>query len=355
MKDLWYKILTAFFTTFSAVMVKVQPIWDKYQLLIALTGGVIIGLILGWGVFPVEWVNATPGHMREDFRSYYLDYVAQEFAQTNDPQMVLTKLGLDLPPSKHIPWLADKKKLPADIQTAIKDAPSLQLHPEALQYLSGSLPAIMSMGGEAAKKSSGGGFMGMLLLLLLVFGAVFAIFYLLKRKSKKGAAEEGEEEPELYAPPTGEMAGAPAEAQGEKPLKVFPALYKFGDDYFDPSFSIEVGPDFLGECGIGFSETIGSGTPKKATAFEVWLFDKSDIQTVTKVLASEYAFNDPELREKLAAKGEVVMLKPGAKVMVETTALRVQAYVTEVEYAPENPAYIQTLNVELRAWVKKAD
>ncbi len=352
MKDLWYKILTAFFTMFSAVMVKIQPIWDKYQLLIALGTGLVIGLIIGWGIFPVEWINATPGHLRADYRSYYLDYVAQEYVQTGDATVVRTKLGLDLPKSKHIPWLADKKALTSDLQTAIKEASQYNLHPEALQYLSTSMPTILASGEKEASSSSGG-MMKLLLLLLMVFGAVLIIFYLLRRKAKKGSEEE--EEGELYGPPVEDLVGAPTEAQGEKPLKVFPAVYKFGDDYFDPSFSIEVGPDFLGECGVGFSETIGSGKPKKATAFEVWLFDKSDIQTVTKVLASEYAFNDPELREKLEAKGEVVMLKPGAKVMVETTALRVQAYVTEIEYAADNPAYIQTLNVELRAWVKKAD
>jgi hypothetical protein len=44
-----------------------------------------------------------------------------------------------------------------------------------------------------------------------------------------------------------------------------------------------------GECGVGISETIGVGDPKKVTAFEVWLFDKNDIQTVTKVLMSAHA------------------------------------------------------------------
>jgi hypothetical protein len=42
-----------------------------------------------------------------------------------------------------------------------------------------------------------------------------------------------------------------------------------GDDLFDDSFSIDSpSGKFLGECGVGISETIGVGDPKKVTAFE---------------------------------------------------------------------------------------
>ena len=47
---------------------------------------------------------------------------------------------------------------------------------------------------------------------------------------------------------------------------------------------------------LGVSETIGVGSPNKVTAFEVWLFDKNDIRTVTKVLMSDHAFNDDAIR-----------------------------------------------------------
>ncbi len=72
---------------------------------------------------------------------------------------------------------------------------------------------------------------------------------------------------------------------------------------------------------MGISEAIGVGDPKKVTALEVWMFDKSDIRTVTKVLASGFAYQDPALRTKLAAKGEIVLAEPGAEVILETTTL----------------------------------
>ena len=94
--------------------------------------------------------------------------------------------------------------------------------------------------------------------------------------------------------------------------------YMAGDDLYDDSFSIDSpSGEFLGECGVGISDTIGVGDPKKVTAFEVWLFDKNDIQTVTKVLMSEHAFNDAAIRQRLAPRascswepGSALCLKP---------------------------------------------
>ena len=66
--------------------------------------------------------------------------------------------------------------------------------------------------------------------------------------------------------------------------------YVMGDDLYDGSISIDTqGGDFLGEYGVGVSEIIGVGDPKKVTALEIWLFDKNDIKTATKVLMSAHA------------------------------------------------------------------
>ena len=67
-------------------------------------------------------------------------------------------------------------------------------------------------------------------------------------------------------------------------------------------------------------------------AVEIWLFDKSDIRTITKVLMSPFAFHDPELREQLATKGEAVLVEPGGAVTLETAALLVHAVIADVAY-----------------------
>ena len=45
--------------------------------------------------------------------------------------------------------------------------------------------------------------------------------------------------------------------------------YMIGDDLYDDSFSIDSpSGEFLGECGVGISDTIGVGDPKKVTALK---------------------------------------------------------------------------------------
>jgi hypothetical protein len=149
------------------------------------------------------------------------------------------------------------------------------------------------------------------------------------------------------------------ESLGEEPPMVqFVASYKIGDDLFDDSFSVDSpSGEFLGECGVGISETVGIGDPKKVTAFEVWLFDKNDIQTVTKVLMSAYSFLDEDVRQRLAAKGEPVLAEPGSESVLETQTLRLVARVVDMAYgegALPDSSFFDHLVLELAVWPKKA-
>lgn len=150
------------------------------------------------------------------------------------------------------------------------------------------------------------------------------------------------------------------EALGQKPPIVqFMTTYLHGDDLYDDSFSIETpSGEFLGETGVGISETIGSGgEAKRVTALEVWLFDKNDIRTVTKVLMSDHAFNDDAIRARLAPKGEAVLAKPGDRIILQTATLRVQARIVDLAYAsgtlPPN-SVIERITIELAAWKRDA-
>jgi hypothetical protein len=133
--------------------------------------------------------------------------------------------------------------------------------------------------------------------------------------------------------------------------------YVMGDDLYDESFSIDTpGGDFLGEYGVGISETIGVGDPKKVTALEVWLFDKNDIKTATKVLMSAHAFNDANLRSRLEAKGELVQLEPQAQIVLETATLQLLVTVNDLEYgvgALPVESYFERVTLELAIWPKE--
>jgi hypothetical protein len=109
---------------------------------------------------------------------------------------------------------------------------------------------------------------------------------------------------------------------------------------------------------MGISEAIGVGDPKKVTAFEVWLFDKNDIRTITKVIMSEHAYHDDALRAKLAPKGEAALARPGETVVLETASLIINAHIVEIEYGTgELPpqSFFNRIVVELATWAKETE
>jgi hypothetical protein len=284
-----------------------------------------------------------------------------------------SRLGLDLPKSSKIPWLAAESALQNDLDLALERANTvndiyrISEHAQALDSMRRVLPQIMQEpveiidDGTTEQTNWLAAVLPILGFLLVVILVVAAVWYLLIGRNRQVPSAEPEigdthtaVAPSTFATSVAEGVSLVAE---ETPVKSFSTPYVLGDDYFDPSFSIEIGPDFLGECGIGISETLGAGDPKKVTAFEAWLFDKSDIRTITTILASEYAFGDPDLRSKLEPKGDVTLMHPGEVIVLETTSLRVVARITELEYAqggnlPAN-SFVQKVNFELQAWVKQ--
>jgi hypothetical protein len=135
--------------------------------------------------------------------------------------------------------------------------------------------------------------------------------------------------------------------------------YVLGDDLYDESFSIDTGGgEFLGEYGVGVSETIGVGEPKKVAALEIWLFDKNDIKTATKVLMSEHAYNDPNIRARLEPKGDLNVIRPGEQVLLETETLQLLATAVDMEYGmgalPPN-SYFERITLELAIWPRSGN
>ena len=135
--------------------------------------------------------------------------------------------------------------------------------------------------------------------------------------------------------------------------------YVLGDDLYDELFSIDTqSGDFLGEYGVGVSEVIGVGDPKKVTALEIWLFDKNDIKTATKVLMSAHAFSDGTIRARLEPKGELVLVDPQKQVMLETATLQLLAKVVDLQYGssalPTN-SFFERITLELAIWQKSPE
>jgi len=98
------------------------------------------------------------------------------------------------------------------------------------------------------------------------------------------------------------------------------------------------------------------GDPKKVTALEIWLFDKNDIKTATKVIMSQHAYNDVSIRSRLEPKGELVLVEPQAQILLETATLQLLATVVDLEYGrgsmPAN-SYFERITLELAVWPRQ--
>ena len=111
----------------------------------------------------------------------------------------------------------------------------------------------------------------------------------------------------------------------------------------------------LGECGVSVSESVGADDGmRNVTAFEIWLFDKNDTHTVTKVVMSDYAYGDDPTRAKLAVRGEPIQAELEREIKLETNTLSIHAEVTDIDYSDVEPrrGVFDRLTIDLSAWVR---
>lgn len=305
--------------------------------------GLALGLLIGWVLWPVEWTDATPEILRSDLQEDYLRMAVQSFARTGDVNEAVARwnsLG-----TAATPILGRLQTAPGNV-----DPVEIQNYVNAVQGVVGPIQAPPAGGGTP--ESSGMSSLVLLgSILVLVLVAVGA-FYLL-RLFRKGS---GTVTPVMQAAQISRhVEKTDFQSLGlAQPITQTMTTYVLGDDLYDESFSIDTsGGEFLGEYGVGVSETIGVGEPKKVAALEIWLFDKNDIKTATKVLMSEHAYNDPNIRARLEPKGELVVVKPQEQVLLETATLQLLATVVDMEYgtgAMPPQSYFERITLELAVW-----
>ncbi len=331
--------------------------------------GLIIGLIFGWVIWPVEYVGAYPRDLVYEQQVEYMRMSIEAYGFTKDAaqaklrydsleegDQILTEIVQNpgtLPPSLILEYSSAVTGTQAVVapQTPVPGTPPVTPGVEPTL----GVPASGTVEEEPPEeKSLLSILLPVLCVLLLAIAGVLA--WLLIQRSRKSSGEETA--PVAQAPDTVRSATwTDYSSPGvESPIAQFLASYKVGDDLFDDSFSIDSpSGEFLGECGVGISDTIGVGDPKKVTAFEVWLFDKNDIQTVTKVVMSAHAFNNVAIRQRLEAKGEPVMSEPNAEIILDTETLQLVGRVVDVSYgqgAAPDESYFDSFILELSVWPK---
>jgi hypothetical protein len=310
-------------------------------LIVGVVLGLALGLMIGWVFWPVTYTDTTPELLREDVQNDYMQMMIESFERTGDQQTALRRWN-----EFGTAALPTLQRLQPSIEPGL-----YQRFATAVQapVAGGPLPGTPTTPGAAGSGISTWVILGSLLVLLLVGAGTLYLLRLFRKGS--GAV-------------TPVMQAAEISRQVEKtdfqslglaqPITQTMTTYVLGDDLYDESFSIDTGGgEFLGEYGVGVSETIGVGEPKKVAALEIWLFDKNDIKTATKVLMTEHAYNDPNIRARLEPKGELVVVKPQEQVLLETATLQLLATVVDMEYgtgALPAKSHFERITLELAVW-----
>jgi len=324
--------------------------------IVSLIVSLLIGwLAIGWWLWPVQYYDADPVDLRERHKVAYVTMVADSYALTHDLSLAHQRLE---------GWSEEELvSILSDLTTEyMKQGRGTEV--QRLTALATDLGISMSLSPapapEEAEKPEGKSPWGTIFAVCGVIVAILAIVaggaLIWSNMQKRKGGQFGRP---VTAPAVSVDTVRPSQPAGPQSYGTFVTTYNIGDDSYDDCFPIETASgEFLGECGLGISEVLGDGEPSLVTAFEVWLFDKSDIRTVTKVLLSEHAFADDELRERLAPKGEAVLAEEGKVILLETAALKIEAEIKEMAYgAGEGPdqSHFARLTVEVVASAKEGE
>lgn len=371
----------------------------RRSLIVGILVGVILGCIAGlgfgsyyaWQVDPAIYADgAFPPELTQDYQGHYLAMVidsyltngqvdtAQQRLKTFDEATQIEALGrwsaiyvaagrgpeaqainqLAVQLSQLEGWSPETissvaGQLAAEFQGDTAKAQAItsfasqlgQVPVSAVPPAAGGEPPSGAAPTQQAPSDSGGGFSitTLLLLLCLVVLLIVIVAFIVYRRVA------GTSQSTVRAEPVWE-------GEGPAPLKRWTGTYTLGQDTYDEFFTIETKTgDFLGESGIGILEAIPGTSPKQVIAFDVGLFDKTDITTLSRVLMSEHAYNDDALRAKIDAnpQAEAVLAEPGKTFTLETSALQVEATVDELIYGEGGNTYFDTLTISLDIFVKE--
>ena len=320
---------------------------SRVSLVLGVVLGLMLGLIIGWGLWPISYTSTTPELLETTIQDDYMRMTIDSYQamKTANPQAASDLAGdrWDYLGAAAGPALGRVQETPGYLNPA-----AVQEFRQVIESKKGAINT-----NPPAQEASGLGNLVLyasIAVVVILLGAGGLYLYRLLRKGPRTttvAMQAAEASRKAEKTNFEEMGLAP-------PITQTMTTYVLGDDLYDESFSIDTGGgEFLGEYGVGVSETIGVGEPKKVAALEIWLFDKNDIKTATKVLMSEHAYNDPNIRARLEPKGDLNVVKPGDQVLLETQTLQLLATVVDLEYGtgplPPN-SYFERITLELAIW-----
>lgn len=307
--------------------------------LVGLLVGITIGLLYGYIINPVDWVDASMEIARADLQEDYLRMAIDSYKLYFDKSEAFDRwqeLGVAGP----------------EVLARVIASPGTQ-GLDAINNYKESVIVLDAVSQSYAcpevKVGEDNNLCVFLWLGTVTFGGALGIFIyyrtrepVLRRATHRKLRQKRKDSEEVTPFITDDA---------NPPLVHSMTTFVLGDDLFDESFSIDTtAGEFLGECGIGIVNTIGDGSPKKVNAFDVWLFDKNEINTKSIVLMSEQAYGDDILRTQIETKGSPIMADIGGEITLETTHLMMRVRVVDMlceEGDPHKCEYFQRLTLEL--------
>jgi hypothetical protein len=312
-------------------------------IILGAAAGVILGLIFGWVVWPVEYTDGTPEIMRLDLQQDYLRMTIDSYNRTGDANKAMERWD-------NLGAAAGSTFISLQSDPGYLDPAEIQQFGQLVQSVKGTPIQPSTAANEPVTGVGRIVFYAAIAVVALLLG-VGALYLLRLFRRGSGTVTPVMQAAELSR----SVEKTDYRTHGlEPPITQSMTTYVFGYDLYDESFSIDTqAGKYLGEYGVGICEKIGVGEPKKVTALEVWLFEENDIKTATKVLMTEYAYNDPAIRARLEPKGELILLKPKEEILLETANLQLLATVVDLEYGmgsmPQN-SYFQRVTLEFAIW-----
>jgi hypothetical protein len=344
------------------VVILLGPYLPRRATVLAILIGVLVGLAWGYVIDETVFFDSDPSTLDQSWQNEWVKLLADRFAAgSNDPNV-----------SNTVQSLLQAVDDPLGIVDTLIATPGEEANRSRLEAIRPLAEAAQLNAATAPQPSLLANIRPFLIAPLVVITLLFIIVIvwgmfirpnlwdpLMKRlRGEKVSAEVLAMREQVAVAKQAEAAHRTdfSTTTLGKPLMQKMSTYLLGRGSYDDSFAIEdANETFYGECGAGISQSIGTGADERTTAVEVWMFDKDDIVTLTKVFASEYAFNDPALRAKLEPKGQITLAQVGATAVMESNSLRLQARIVDLEYGTGSlppRSFFQKMTIELAAWHK---
>jgi hypothetical protein len=378
--------------------------------------GVALGLYAAYVVLPADLVmrDASPRYLRTgaadgsvQYRDLYIARVAQRYKSiggASDPafQEALDSLGVtrgDATPAQALQMVRDAQQT-AQVENqsdgANPDAGRFQLSDfDNMKALGDRLETIKDQGTvvpqivvDARRNALIFGLLAVLLLSLFLLGLLFLLSGLFGqagtvRPIPATVVRTSGQPSVTYVPPArvGELrddvvvapaapvvataamtepgtpyaasvAGSASPVVGEVFINQFTTAYHHGHE-IDEDFQISAPTgELIGECGASIAHRYGMDVVSKVVALSVWVFDKNDFQSTSKVLVTPFALSLETIQRELASKGDLVQARPGLFEVV-TSQLRVEVEVRNLTLKPiENDpdGYFDSVDLDFRVF-----